>query len=163
MQRFSRLSRGGGGEWEPLALSTVMSRRNNKTVKVKKKVVDVRIRHARKGGKSTLVEVTKKTKKKPPKPIRAASILIDTGLLFGVLAPSPSPGWLEDDTSSGFRFGYGGPTRHPDGGPTLADIASFHQSGSTYLPRRRIIVEPDSTTLNLLTRRITEWLEKQTR
>jgi hypothetical protein len=49
--------------------------------------------------------------------------------------------------------------KHGDGGQaTLADIASFHQTGAGRLPKRVIIAEPDADTLALMTRRINEWL-----
>lgn len=120
MQRFSRLSRGGGGEWRPLSPKTIARRRK-----------------------------------------KSSSILIDTGTLFAVLSPAPSSAWLEQDRSNGFRFGYGGPTKAPGANATLADIASFHHEGAGHLPARKIIVEPDTETLNIMTKRIVEWLAKQ--
>lgn len=121
MQRFSRLSRGGGGEWAPLRPSTIARRRKN-----------------------------------------SSSILINNGLLFAALAPNPTAAWLEEESLNGFRFGYGGPSKYPEGTASLADIASFHQGGAGNLPVRRLIVEPDTETLDILTRRITEWLQRQT-
>lgn len=92
---------------------------------------------------------------------RTAAILINTGLLYATLAPSPSGAWIEEDTPTGVRFGYGGPTKHGDGKVTIADIASFHQEGAGKLPVRKVIAEPDKATLELMTRRINEWLQKQ--
>jgi hypothetical protein len=154
MQRFSRLSR-GGGEWPDLAESTIRGRRKGKGAKKKKDALT-----PKKAKKSTEVV---KTKRPEPKtgPAQKVSILIDKGMLFAALAPTAGigQGALEAATTRGIRLGYGGPMRHPDGGVTLADIASFHQSGSDRLPQRKIIVEPDSTTLELMTRHITTWLE----
>lgn len=131
-QRFSRLSR-GGGEWPGLSRRTLLARRG-----------------ARKAA-------SKSDDGEPPK----ASILIDKGILFAALAPTAGVGQgaLEQVTTKGIRLGYGGPMKHGDGGQaTLADIASFHQTGAGRLPKRVIIAEPDADTLALMTRRINEWL-----
>lgn len=81
------------------------------------------------------------------------SILRDTGTLFAALSPtfSGKPGAVEENIPFGIRVGYGGPARHTEGGekspPTIADIASFHQNGTSRLPKREIIVAPDSKTI----------------
>jgi hypothetical protein len=130
-QRFSRLSRGGGG-WPDLKRSTLMKRRGAKKAAAKSKTGE------------------------PPK----ASILLDKGILFAALAPAAGigEGALEQVSTKGIRLGYGGPMRHPGGPVTLADIASFHQAGTGNLPVREIIVEPDTATLALSTKHITTWL-----
>jgi hypothetical protein len=118
-ERFSRLSR-GGGEWPPLAESTIARRRK-----------------------------------------RSSSILYDKGLLFAALAPSLNAGGgaYEQVTSTGVRLGYGGPMKYEgEGKVTLADIASFHQTGSDRLPQRKIIVEPDQATMNIMIRELDKWL-----
>lgn len=81
------------------------------------------------------------------------SILRDTGTLFAALSPTftNKPGAIEENIPFGIRVGYGGPARHTDGEskspPTIADIASFHQNGVGRLPKREIIVAPDSKTI----------------
>lgn len=74
----------------------------------------------------------------------ASAILRDTGTLFTALTPifKGSPGALQEYIKGGIRVGFGGPSRHPGGRATVADIASFHQTGAGYLPVRKIIVEP---------------------
>lgn len=74
----------------------------------------------------------------------ATSILRDTGVLFKVLTPTfqGTPGSIEEDIPFGIRVGYGGPSKHPNGSVTVADIASFHQKGAGFLPERKIIVDP---------------------
>ena len=74
-----------------------------------------------------------------------ASILRDTGTLFAALAPvfQRKPGSIQEDIEYGIRVGYGGPSKHPSGNATIADIASFHQTGAGFLPVRKIIVEPE--------------------
>jgi hypothetical protein len=156
-QRFSRLSR-GGGEWPDLAESTIRGRRKGKGAKKASKKAALTPKKAK---KSTEVVKTKRPEPKKELAAQKVSILIDKGMLFAALAPTAGigQGALEAATTRGIRLGYGGPMKHPDGGVTLADIASFHQSGSDHLPQRKIIVEPDSTTLELMTRHITTWLK----
>lgn len=114
--RFARFSK-GGGNWKPLASSTIKARRKGK----------------RKGA-------------------RRAAILRDTSTLFAALDPTftKRPGQLEKNIPFGVRVGYGGPARHPKGKATIADIASFHQTGGPHLPQREIIVQPDTRTLNAM-------------
>lgn len=159
-ERFNTFAR-GGGNWAPLALATVMSRRNNRPKKTKSRILDVKIVHARKTGKSRLEEVKAKKKPKKPKPIRSASILIDTGTLQAGLNPVLAPGAIEESRGNTVRLGFGGPARHPSGTATIADIASFHHFGTDYVPARPIIVAPDTKTLELMTRKVNEWLMTQ--
>lgn len=121
MERFSKLSR-GGGSWPPLAPSTIARRRK-----------------------------------------KSSSILYDKGLLIAALAPSlnPGAGAYEQITPKGVRVGYGGPMKYEDSGQvTLADIASFHQSGNDKLPQRKIIVEPDQRTKDIMVRELDKWLTR---
>lgn len=112
-ERFDAFSK-GGGDWPPLAPSTIARRRKGKG--------------------------SKKFKK------GTIAILRDTGLLFSALDPAfiDKPGMVTTRRSFGITIGYGGPHMHGDGPATIADIASFHQSGGPYLPQRRIIVPPSA-------------------
>lgn len=78
------------------------------------------------------------------------AILRDTGTLLTALTPSFQrlPGQLQQIVTDGVRVGIGGPARHPGGAATIADIASFHQTGEGHLPVREIIVKPDTATIN---------------
>lgn len=116
-QRFDRFSK-GGGDWPPLAASTKARRRK-----------------ARKGRKKGAT--------------RSFSLLRDTGLMFAALDTpwSRKPGALQKDIPFGVRAGFGGPAKYPGGKATIADIAGFHDSGAGNLPKRQIIVVPDSRTL----------------
>lgn len=116
-QRFDKFSK-GGGDWPPLAESTKKRRRK-----------------ARKGRKKGAV--------------RSFSLLRDTGLMFNALDTpwTRKPGALQKDIPFGVRAGYGGPAKHPGGKATIADIAGFHQAGKGRLPKREIIVVPDTRTL----------------
>jgi hypothetical protein len=96
-------------------------------------------------------------------PKGVVSILRDKGLLFAALQPTftGTPGALEQRTTTGIRVGYGGPHRHgTGGGVSIADIASFHNEGSGHLPQRKIIVEPDETTLKLMQKRVDITLQR---
>ena len=70
---------------------------------------------------------------------------MDTGTLYNALTIGNPGNWLED-VKNGVKFGFGGPSRHPSGSATIADIAKFHDTGDG-VPKRQIIVEPDSATV----------------
>lgn len=83
------------------------------------------------------------------------AILRDTGTLYNALSPvfTGKPGAIEERIPYGIKVGYGGPAHYTNkygGVATIADIASFHQTGSGYLPKREIIVKPDEHTLDLM-------------
>ena len=100
-RRYVRYSR-GGGDWKPLAPSTVRKRR---------------------GGR--------------------AMVLVDLGILLGALTIG-QPGNLFKRIRGGIRVGFGGPSRHPKGGVSIADIAKFHDQGMGNNPKREIIAEPSA-------------------
>lgn len=86
---------------------------------------------------------------------KSTTILRDTGTLFNALTPefTGKPGALEERIPYGIRVGYGGPGRYTKkygGTATIADIASFHQVGAGYLPKREIIVPPSDHVLGLM-------------
>lgn len=70
-----------------------------------------------------------------------AKILRDTGTLFKALSVG-SPGNLYLDIKNGKRVGFGGPSNHPSGRASIADIARFHQTGQGSLPIRAILHRP---------------------
>lgn len=89
-------------------------------------------------------------------------ILTDTGLLKGALQPQfiGAPGALEEHIPFGIRVGYGGPGQHPGGSATVAEIASYHQTGAGKLPVREIIVPPSDALMrrmaSLMVRKLQE-------
>jgi len=134
-ERYSILSR-GGGEWPPLATSTLLGRR---------------------GYRAALKKATKKKKFVAPK----VAILIDTGTLFGSLDPvfKGKPGQFEHDIDYGISVGYGGNGPHPSSPAlTVQQIAMFHQKGGPRLPQRTIIVPPDQITMDGMAKDMTEAL-----
>jgi hypothetical protein len=115
----------GGGDWPRLKTSTVYGR----MLKAK------RLGYARKRGMTGEM-----------------SILIDTKTLLGGLNIG-APGNLFQPHSKGIRVGYGGPAKHPNGNATIADIASFHNSGVPgKLPKRQIIWPPDANVRSYMLR-----------
>lgn len=83
----------------------------------------------------------------------SVSILRDLGILYAVLTPAflGLPGQLEERISSGIRIGFGGPSKHPEGGSaTIADIAYFHHTGAGILPVRTLLVEPEGALLEAM-------------
>lgn len=121
-ERFVEFSR-GGGDWPDLADSTKKARM-----------------HARAGARDSAGRLIGKGAAKG----RTFAILRDTGTLLNALDVtfSSKPGQLQEDIPFGVRVGYGGPGRYPNGKATIADIASFHQTGGPHLPCRKIIVDP---------------------
>lgn len=130
-RRFVRFSR-GGGDWPPLAESTIKGRRKGKgkadaSSLMRTKGGDL----ASAGGRFV--------------------ILVNTGTLRNVLdVQLGRPGQLEQQVPFGVEVGYGGTSRYPGGKATIADIASFHQEGNARLPQRKIIVEPDQLTVDAM-------------
>lgn len=120
-ERFVTNSR-GGGDWPPLAESTKRQRRGPQQ---------------KSGGK-------RGKRGKAHAATGNFTILTDTGLLRAVLLSNfvGTPGYLQEDIPFGVKVGFGGPSSYPAGGATIADIASFHQSGGGHLPQRKILVEP---------------------
>lgn len=79
---------------------------------------------------------------------RKGSILRDTNTLFTALTPTlnaPS-GSINKLIEGGIEVGYGGGGSHP-GGPTISELAYWHQTGAGNNPVREIIVQPDAATI----------------
>lgn len=132
-RRFRNYSR-GGGDWPPLAESTLRARRAGKR--------GTRTKGGRLGKKGASNVSAGAIK---------ISILVDKlGMLDRALEPnfSGQAGALQIGIAYGVRVGYGGHARHPTGKATIADIARFHNNGSGRNPRRQIIVEPDQRTVD---------------
>lgn len=121
-RRFVKYSR-GGGDWPDLKRSTKMGRRS----KFKKK--------GRRRNKAQINQTLTAGR---------FAILRDTGLLFSALSFG-NPGNLYKKIPYGIRVGFGGPTKHHGGKATIADIAGYHNTGEGNMPKREIIVEPDSS------------------
>lgn len=173
-ERFDAYSK-GGGDWAPLSPATIARRRKANTSKKKaavpkkeKKLGSISSffqfvlgKKPKKKTSSGSDDKKPKKKKKPSKSKklkklkkeRKIAILRDLGMLFMVLAPNftSQPGSVEVHKPFGVTVGYGGPHKHGDGSITIADIASFHQSGGDRLPQRKIIVQPASSVTAAMT------------
>lgn len=82
----------------------------------------------------------------------SSTILRDTGTLFAALNPvfMSQPGALQSSIPWGIRVGFGGPSRHPSGAVSVADIASFHHFGKGVLPVRKILVSPPQSVVKAM-------------
>lgn len=173
--RFDTYSK-GGGNWAALADSTISRRRKpakakkvkskkpTKTLAQRKEDLKKKLRNKGKGLTSKAfrrltdqyrklvqkikVEKAKKANKKSKE--RKHAILRDTGTLFNALAPTFAgvPGQLEQAIENGIKVGIGGPWKHSSkSAATIADIASYHNNGTPRIPKRTIIVDPDTELL----------------
>lgn len=70
-----------------------------------------------------------------------AKIMVDTGTLLKALNVG-NPGNLYQDLKFGKRVGFGGPSNHPSGRFTIADIARIHHTGRGKAPKRVILHRP---------------------
>jgi hypothetical protein len=131
-RRFNQYSR-GGGDWAPLALSTVQRRRRGKRGSV--------FTNDR-GQWSRRLFVARDTRRGMLVASPAAyAILRDTGSLFGALTIG-ARGNLTRRGPGTVTFGIeGGATGK---GVTLGQIARWHDKGAEKLPQRRILVQPSA-------------------
>jgi hypothetical protein len=124
-----------------------------------RKAARFRVRAAKRLEDARLKNRIKRLEHAGKKRRRRFSILRDTGVLMNALQPTASlrPGGIEDHQVNGVAVGYGGPAPHPGRrGPTIAQIAQWHDTGAGRLPRREIIVAPDARTLDLMRRDLEE-------
>lgn len=179
-ERFDIFSR-GGGDWPPLAQSTMLARRGpagskKSKVDARKKAGQLRkrinkltkrlssMKPAKRGKtikaantRKRIVEQIKRAKesfkKNKDMSKRKFAILRDTGTLFAALSPVfvNKPGSIEETIPYGINVGYGGNSSHPKGKATVADIANFHQIGAGHLPVRKIIVSPPAPVIEAMT------------
>lgn len=177
-RRFDTLSRGGtsydGAHWEPLAESTILSRRSGKggtratrITKINSQIrnlqqrVGTKIRRLpkirseeRREALITRIAVdTGNIKKRRAEAQRLSSMagitmLRDTGTLFAVLDPGVNPpGKLDEAIRGGIKVGYGGSGLHPGTSLTVGDLAEIHHYGTKTMPARKVLAPPDDTTL----------------
>lgn len=172
-ERFDVYSK-GGGDWPPLKLATKLARRGpagkrkskvsarEKARKIVKRVTKLKAKLGKtktaKRYKEILGQIKRARaglKKNTNLKDRKFSILRDTNTLFTALSPEFSglPGQEETPISNGIQVGYGGNAKHPSAKTaTVADIASYHQTGAGHLPVRRIIVEPTASVIESMTK-----------
>lgn len=141
-RRYLTLARsGGGGEWPPLAMSTVLARRpfgkglSKRNMSAKRRSMREIVRIVmRNGGTSQDV---------------GASILLDTGQLLTALDIGATGNFVRRSGPS-MEFGIGGSEQHqaPKSKKgvrhlaTIGQIAAYHQNGGGHLPQRKILVRP---------------------
>jgi hypothetical protein len=161
-KRFVQNSR-GGGDWPPLAESTLLARAGRPVgrVNLANEMGDLTATQF-----STRSKVAKRKARLARKKIRAgtgkASILWDTGELINVLSAGNSgvPGKYFEFVNNGIRTGFGGPATHAGSNATIADIAAFHQEGGGNLPKREILVEPGADVIASMSNDFQRGIEK---
>jgi len=150
-RRFVTYSQ-GGGDWKPLAASTVRARRSGRVAGLGK-LAGVRrkagaVREVRRRVAAGILDAFAGHAIETAI-LGGAAILRDTGVLLNALSPGAVGNLLESSPSElRVRCGFA-QTLHGDGkgGKTIQQIAAFHNTGGGALPRRTIFVVPDDATV----------------
>jgi hypothetical protein len=143
-RRFVTYSR-GGGNWKPLAPTTVQ-RRATKTQAQRRKL-DKRVQKIMRTtrvddkGAGTFEAIRRNLISSTP-----IAILIDVGRMRDALALG-GPGNVVQDIDAGVRCGIGD-APSAAAGLTVGQLARIHHAGSGRIPARPIIVPPDEATLS---------------
>ena len=141
-RRFRDFSR-GGGNWAPLALSTIERRQKARRPSKTNPFALLGGKKDGTGARSSLARDTKRGGKLVSAG-RTISVLIDSGRLYGALGLN-QPGNLFRRVPGGIEFGIEG-GKGSGSGVTIGDIARFHHNGGKHLPRRRVVDVPDQAT-----------------
>ncbi len=144
MRRRFAANSAGGGDWAPLAVSTLKARRTGKAKKRKSSQFG-----RAKDGSTRLVLGVK------------AAILRDTSLLFNALQIN-SGGNKIDPIDGGVSFGFG-QVPHPPGTMTIARLAAIHHGGTQHIPARPILVAPDPDTQRGMASDLAAFMDRITR
>lgn len=147
MRRFDTFGR-GGGDWKPLALSTIKARQARAQGKGTKAnpFLGFGGRPNGDGARSSLARDTKHGGKIVAGAGRTVTVLNDTGALRRCL----TIGWTGNVyrvIPGGVEYGIGGGPTHAGGRATMGQIASYHQNGGRHLPQRIIVAPPDQETI----------------
>lgn len=154
-RRFDQFSR-GGGDWAPLALSTLRSklRKGKKgqayTVGSRGGQTVRRLVTTGKSDRSTLARDTRRGGAMVGFSGRAAAILVETGVLRNALAIGGAGNYVQA-IPDGVEFGIKGgehPAQGGAAGPSIARLAAMHNAGAPpHLPQRQILAMPDQQTI----------------
>jgi hypothetical protein len=160
-RRFATLSRsGGGGEWPPLKMSTLLRRRiggGSGGGTIGKAITKTNARfqktaHSKAANdilrglyQQLAVAQTRKSYQRIYGALASAAILRNTGLLFNAIDVGAT-GNLFKLEPGGILVGFAG-AAHGTGKANIAQIASYHDQGGVHLPRRQILVAPDDQTI----------------
>lgn len=142
-RRFVAYSR-GGGDWKPLAPSTILARRAKGGGTRSAQRAKLRRQRKRSRDAGRIAAITARIQ--AVESGAGVSILRDTGTLLAALSPG-APGNLFRFVSRGVVVGFEN-SRHPSGKATIAQIAAWHNLGGRggRLPRRTILAPPDAAT-----------------
>lgn len=152
-KRYSTFSR-GGGDWPPLALSTIRARRGPDQRRARAKAKESK--RLSLGSASSLARDTRSKAGREAGPLgrlvsaggRRVAILVDTGLLKNAVAIGGAGNKITR-TPRGLRYGFAFTphvTGKAKGHPTMSKIAAWHHFGLGHNPKREILVAPDAGT-----------------
>jgi len=159
--RFDIFSK-GGGDWAPLARSTILARQRQPLTRLRREYVAGALFNKATGHPLTEKEYARKYKAARGRIRRArakatksgtfggkVSILRDTGTLMNTLSPTIAvPGQLEERVDSGILVGISGGSHPKSGGLTIGELAAYHHFGMGNNPTREILVRPDQELAN---------------
>lgn len=131
-RRFVRQSQ-GGGDWPPLARSTVLARRGRR-------------KSSRRRKRRTAAQIEKA--------VASAKILRDTGALLGALSVG-NRGNRFDRNKGGVTVGFSKRQKHEGEGRrglSIGRLAEIHNLGDGRNPQRAILVRPDQSTAAAINR-----------
>lgn len=151
-RRFDAFSQ-GGGDWPPLALTTLRRKllKGVKKTKGAARKSSLRSQGEGRGAVTTLARDTKRGGQFVGFSGRSSSILVDTGVLKGALQIGVT-GNLFQLIAGGIDFGFDSSAPHPTKGKgksaTIGQIAAWHNAGAPpRLPQRAILAQPDGQTV----------------
>jgi hypothetical protein len=151
IRRYNRNAR-GGGDWAPLALSTINARRDaapSAVAGIRKREKQIRSGRGGSLGPQFLARDTKRGSLNLVRVARKASILIDTGILRNAVQAGAAGNKITN-IPGGIRYGFSamGHAGKGKGRPmTVGRLATIHHFGSRRIPARPILVRPDAATL----------------
>lgn len=150
-RRFNTYSR-GGGNWRPLAESTILARRSsNRAYRTRREELDASFaKYGRIKGNSQ--QANKRRSKlfqriKYLQSGQGVAILKDTGVLFNAITIGQQGNYTLD-LRNGVRYGFAMGVPHGVTGASIGGIAGYHNAGSLNgrPPRRVILALPDQQT-----------------
>lgn len=90
------------------------------------------------------------------------AILRDRGLLLNALNVGASGNLLRQTGQRSVRFGFG-EAKHDGDGPSFQQLAAWHDSGTSRMPARRILVLPDERTARVILRAMRHFVQRSTK
>jgi len=142
-RRFDRASK-GDGSWAPLTKETILRRRAAKGG-TRRQERD-RLRALANKTDNLKREKALRQKARSMATMAGISILRDTGALFAALTIGTQGNYLRR-FRGGIRYGFAN-VKVGKRGPSLSQLAAWHDAGAGHLPQRRILVDPDKQVID---------------